>query len=275
MKGCVIMKNTKVAASRFIVTVIFLILISLTALLCIEELVNRFWFDSGLIPLSILSLGSSESTGIPMSFILFTFPLIFAAIMTILTYHLMDLPTTVGVWISPFLLPITAMFLSEKFQRTMAFINIAIYIFVLIKLIGMMRKNPEAFNIQQNKSPSFTFYIIYAISTVAAFICFIIQRFHLNDIVQIVAGAILLLSMILLTYSAFWFLIHCGKHFLIRTLIFTQVVLYSAFYGINWHLIFHNRKIGITTVFIILFLLSGTISIWQYRKSINIKSSST
>ncbi len=270
------MKNTKVAASRFIVTVMFLIVTALSGFPFIKVLVDRLWISNiDTLPLHIMSLiptteSSITATGI-ISIIIFIISIIS---MTALNYKLMDIPTMVGVWLLPFLF-ITVLFYSDSsFVKILSFIVIAVCIFIFIEIIGIMRKNPEAFNIQQNKSPSFTFYIIYAVSTVSAFICFIIQRFHLNDIVQIVAGAILLLSLILLTYSAFWFLIHCGKNFLIRTLIFAQVVLYSAFYGVNWHMIFYNKKIGITTVFIILFVLSGTISIWQYRKSINIKSSS-
>ncbi|HZK21734.1 MAG TPA: hypothetical protein VFC76_05595 [Oscillospiraceae bacterium] len=267
------MRNSKANASRFIVTVMFLIVTALSGFPFIKVLVDRLWISNiDTLPLHIMSLiptteSSITATGI-ISIIIFIISIIS---MTALNYKLMDIPTMVGVWLLPFLF-ITVLFYSDSsFVKILSFIVIAVCIFIFIEIIGIMRKNPENYYITKGKNPSFIFYIIYIFSAAASFIGFTFsQLFKLNKTTTTAFGILLFTGIILKTFSSFWFLIHSQKNFFVRSLMFAGVFLYTMFFSIKWHYVSNIKNSDSATFCIVLLLISGGFSIFQYKKLVQV-----
>lgn len=266
------MRNSKANASRFIVTVMFLIVTALSGFPFIKVLVDRLWISNiDTLPLHIMSLiptteSSITATGI-ISIIIFIISIIS---MTALNYKLMDIPTMVGVWLFPFLFIAGLFYSSSSFRKISAFIIIAVCVFIFIKLIGTMRKNPENY-IAKGKNPSFIFYIIYIVSTSLGLIGFVFsQLFKLNKTITTSFGILLFTGILLQIFCSFWFLIHSRKTLFIRSLMFAQVFLYTVFFSIKWHYVF-NIKNSVSVAFcIVLLLVSGGFSIFQYKKLVQV-----
>ncbi|HZJ75322.1 MAG TPA: hypothetical protein VFD25_01910 [Clostridia bacterium] len=269
------MKNTKVTTSRFIVTVMYLIITALFGFPFIKVLIDRLWISNiDTLPLYIMSLKPTESTVTAMGIIFILLFITTIVSMTALNYQLMDIPTMVGVWLIPFLFPVGLFYSSSDFSKILASIIIVVCVFVFIKIIGMMRKNPEKYYIAKGKNPSFTFYIIYIISTAVALIGFIFSQWsELNKIITTAAGVLLFASIILLIFSSFWFLIHSGKSLFIRSLMFAQVFLYTMFFSINRYSVFDIKQKESTAICAVLLILSGGFGIFQYHKAVQVEHS--
>jgi len=142
----------------------------------------------------------------------------------------------------------------------------AAFIFIAVNLIRIMRANPDSFHLHKNGRAAFLF---YTAATAAAQICFIIINLSKsNEALLTVLGTIAFTSVILMTNSALWLFVHYRKNVLTYISIFAQTVVYIAFYTVHWYKAFDLDRTARTAVFIVLFLLSGGIGIFRYRKAV-------
>ena len=266
------MKDAKATTSRFIVTVMYLIFTALSGLPFIKVLIDRLWISNiDTLPLYIMSLRETEGTVTAMGFLLILLFITSIVSMTALNYQLLNIPTMVGVWLTPFLFITVLFYLDSSFEKILSFIVIAVCIFIFIEIIGIMRKNPENYYITKGKNPSFIFYIIYIVSAAASFIGFTFsQLFKLNKTTTTAFGILLFTGIILQIFSSFWFLIHSHKNFFVRSLMFAGVFLYTMFFSIKWHYVFNIKNIDSATFCIVLLLVSGGFSIFQYKKMVQV-----
>ncbi len=268
VKKGVKMKKISIGFLRFIINVDYLISGVIVFILTVSDGVK--WLSSDAL-LDMLGVKPTEGALTVMSFTLFSvFAVLTIAVFTV-SFKLTILSAKIGILALPVLCMLSGLTLSVL-QTVIKFLITAVFVWVFIKITGALQKNSDRFYTSESKKTAF---IIYTGATVAAQICLVVinllglpkSNVESNEALTTVLGITAFIGIMLMVKSSFWLSAHNKDNVLTYISVFSQALLYTVFYSINISYIDIDRSVY-RIVFIVLFLLSGVVGIWRYRKTV-------